>query len=413
MRRIFPAAQSATTVYRSFDGSRRFDCAVVIPAMNEEQRIGDCLRALSEQSGIEVSSVLVVIVANNCTDRTVHTSRTCIEAMTIPALIVDTTICSSEGVGRARALGVEHAVPYLHDRGKILTTDADCLVEQRWIARSMHTLLSMDAVCGLVKPQAVEASELPVEINTPGKLEHEYWEVSLEYDAVVDPDPCNPWPHHGRAAGASLGFTQPAYQRSGGFAPIPSGEDRELISRMSRSGFRIRYASDITVEASCRLQGRAPDGMACALAKRVADLNSLADEALEPADTRIRRVTGRVRCRELLAADCSLAPLLAELSITPTAEPEGIRTSGSWWHWIESHSPLLKRVRLRPSELPREIARLEHALKRARRLTTSHTAIVASPPQASIEPVDRNRHARVSTAYCHRDNTMAVPEIFT
>lgn len=358
--------QSATTVYQLFDTSRRFDCAVIIPAMDEEQRIGACLQSLRDQSGVDMSTVLVIIVANNCTDRTVLASCISIKAMGLPALIIDTTICRAEGVGRARSLGIDCAMPYLHERGNVLTTDADCLVDHHWIARSRHALFSMDAVCGLVKPLAREAIELPVEINTPGKLEHEYWEVSLEYDALVDPDPYNPWPHHGRAAGASLGFTQAAYLRSRGFAQIPSGEDRDLISRMSTSGFRIRYASDVVVEASCRLQGRAPDGMACALARRVADLNSFVDEALEPAYTRIRRVTGRVQCRKLLRAGCSLDPLLKELSVGPANAPEGMDTPGKWWHWIESHSSQLKRVRLRPSELPLEIARLKQAVILAR-----------------------------------------------
>ncbi|MGQ7845212.1 glycosyltransferase [Granulosicoccus sp. 3-233] len=373
--------QTSITVYRSFREYRRFACAVVIPAMNEERRIDACLSALHQQSGMDRSSVLVVIIANNCTDGTVQVAQSIIEKTGLPALIIEAVVSRSEGVGRARSLGIDHAMPYLQERGNVLTTDADCLVDHRWIARSMRALDSMDAVCGLVKPLAGEVIELPVEIHTPGKLEHDYWEVSLEYDAIVDPDPHNPWPHHGRAAGASLGFTRTAYRRSKGFAPIPSGEDRELISRMASSGYRIRYASDVLVEASCRLQGRAPDGMACALARRVADLDSLVDEALEPAHTRIRRVTGRVQCRELLDAGCSLEPLLRALSIDPGIAPPGMDTCAAWWHWIERHSSVLERVRLRPSELSLEIARLKKAVTLARQshLTAARHAVQQGP----------------------------------
>src|SRR5689334_24868672 len=52
-------------------GDVRF--SVVIPAYNEERFIGECLRSLAEQDF--AGGVEVVVVDNNCTDRTAEIAR--------------------------------------------------------------------------------------------------------------------------------------------------------------------------------------------------------------------------------------------------------------------------------------------------------------------------------------------------
>ena len=54
----------------SSDSSSHAQIVVAIPVKDEVERIGSCLRALSEQVGIDARKVAIVLLLNNCTDDT-------------------------------------------------------------------------------------------------------------------------------------------------------------------------------------------------------------------------------------------------------------------------------------------------------------------------------------------------------
>ena len=59
-----------------------------------------------------------------------------------------------------------------------------------------------------------------------------------------------------------MGFRASAYWAEGGFAPLPSDEDVDLVSRFDSSGHQIHRDSQLSVETSARSVGRAPRGFA-------------------------------------------------------------------------------------------------------------------------------------------------------
>ena len=67
---------------------------------------------------------------------------------------------------------------------------------------------------------------------------------------------------HEHIHGANLGFSLRAYRAVGGFAPLPTHEDIELVGAIRRAGFDALATGAIPVTTSGRHDGRAPDGFA-------------------------------------------------------------------------------------------------------------------------------------------------------
>ncbi|NUR94664.1 MAG: glycosyltransferase family 2 protein [Kribbellaceae bacterium] len=96
---------------------------VVIPAYNEERLIGACLRSLAEQDF--AGGVEVVVVDNNCTDRTAEIARS------YGAVVVSEEV---PGVCAARHRGSALA------RGEIVvSSDADTVFDAGWLSRIDRT----------------------------------------------------------------------------------------------------------------------------------------------------------------------------------------------------------------------------------------------------------------------------------
>lgn len=306
----------------------RISTAVVIPARNEERRIGAALRALGPQLG---ENAIIVLVANNCTDDTVGAARTALPGTRL--LVVECALEHGQGAGTARRLGCETAIRAALGLRALLTTDADCRVAPDWIAANLRHLAEVDAVCGAVSPLEEEAAILRLMPVEEGQNEALYRGLVQQFYALIHPEPHNPLPHHGEAPGASLGFTCAAYQRAGGFADRLTGEDRDLIRRLRLNGLRVRHASDVKVAASCRLTGRAPGGMAQALQDRLAGNGYRVDDALPPSEwliTQAREGTLPVWPPEVPESLCLLpADLPREIAalqalLQPMTRPEGM-----------------------------------------------------------------------------------------
>ena len=84
--------------------------------------------------------------------------------------------------------------------------------------------------------------------------------------AAAEPGTDDRWPRHYYEGGASIALTRELYRRIGG-APTPSlAEDKALFDRIRAHGGRVRHPVDVRVFTSCRTEGRAPGGMADAVA---------------------------------------------------------------------------------------------------------------------------------------------------
>ncbi len=235
-------------------GWGRTGCLVVIPARNEADRITDCLTALANQ----IADVLVV--ANNCTDATGALARQA------GAAVIDCTIADG-GVGAARRMGATEGMRRIAKPRALMTSDADCLVAPDWVAANQtHLQSGAAAVCGLVLPIAHEHASLPQTLLRRAALEDRFLDLKAQLEAHLTGRA-----GHEQTPGASLAFQPAAYVAAGGFVPMPTHEDRAIILRLKSMGLPVLHARDVTVRASCRLEGRAPGGMAAALRERSLD----------------------------------------------------------------------------------------------------------------------------------------------
>ncbi|MFW8637555.1 hypothetical protein [Cribrihabitans pelagius] len=171
----------------------------------------------------------------------------------------------------------------------MLTTDADCIVGPHWLPRNIAHLTEVDAVCGKVEPIVAEADILNGMNPQLAALEGRYRTLVQNFYMRHAPRCADLAGTHGEAAGASLAFTKMAYLAVGGFVSARCGEDRQIVRMMRDRGCKVRHADDVTVQASCRLTGRATGGMSDALKARIGGADYLIDDCLPPADWLIRR----------------------------------------------------------------------------------------------------------------------------
>lgn len=322
------------------------DIVVIIPARNEAARIASCLTALAGQCSVRVSVILVV---NNTTDGTAALARESASRLGIDLTVQECTLAAHEGVGTARRIGCDHALRTMPGLRTLLTTDADCIVAPDWIARNLANLEEVDAVCGRIEPMASETGILSGIDPQLGVLEATYRGLVQDFFARHVPGHAEIAGTHGEAAGASLAVTRAAYLMAGGFVPVRCGEDRRLVRALRRAGARVRYVDDVTVQASCRLTGRAPGGMSDALKERMGAADYLIDDGLPPADWLIRQA--------------------------------GCGRLGPW--------PLLvpARLRLNVRDLPRHIEMLE---------TFRNSERIASAPRTPVAPLSKSHLDRAA-----------------
>ena len=314
--------------------------AVTIPARNEAERILACLdaarHALRGRGGI-------VIAVNGSQDRTLADAREWFERTGARGLLLDLPVTPAGGVGEVRHLAVRACAGRLAPGAAVMTTDADSTVFPDWVDANLDELRGADLVCGTVIADPGEFARLPPAIARLGAVEGEYVALTLAVRRLIDPVPHDPDPSHMNAAGASLAFHMPLYRDVGGFPALAGSEDRVFAAAAEASGWRVRHSARARVSTSCRLEGRAPGGMAEALAGRITGADPLVDEALEPAaETVVRARLHRAR-REVLSRGRMAAGLLAG---------------------IEARLTGLERVRMRLSDVARETPLLARELSR-------------------------------------------------
>jgi hypothetical protein len=341
---------------------------VAIPVRNEEARIGACLDALAGQVGpdgrpLSPGSFGLVLLLNNCRDGTAREIAR--HAFPFPLRVISRELPPSHAyAGAARRLAMDAAAGWLlasaRTRGAILTTDADTRVAPDWIQRHRAGFArGLDGVAGCFVGDPVEHALLPQPLRRRARLEAGYARLLNEIRARLDPEPHDPWPCHGMAAGASLGVTLAAYQAIGGLPLRAVGEDRALVAELLRRDARVRHDPAIRVTTSCRLVGRAAGGMAETLRQRLADPDAPCDEALEPVLDALHRNFWRATLRAQHAQGRLDGDWARTLGIAERAAADLSRLVhfGAFWQAVERGSPSLRRYRLRPEALPVEILR--------------------------------------------------------
>ena len=118
---------------------------VAIPVKDEEDHIAGCVTALLAQTAPVDDIVLLV---NNCIDRTVERIRAAADGYAGLHLIEKTLSGIDASAGGARRLALQHAAAIAGD-GIILTTDADGAAPPNWVAANLAAIAAgAEVVCG-------------------------------------------------------------------------------------------------------------------------------------------------------------------------------------------------------------------------------------------------------------------------
>jgi len=330
---------------------------VAIPARDEADWIARCLGALARQTRPPHE---VLLLANNCTDRTSSIARVLAAHMPFRLHVPAVTLPpAAANAGHARQMAMQSAAALAGPDGILLTTDADTVVAPDWIERNLLALAAgADVVCGRVALDAADAARIPAHLHADDALEGALIELLDRIACSLDPDPADPWPRHTEAAGASIAVTAAAFRQAGGIPPVASGEDRAFVQVLARMDAAIRHDPTIIVTVSGRIHGRAPGGMADTIRRRMQQQDEFADAAVEPAVDAYRRSDFRRRAREAWQRQPTAVDLAADLGI-PLPRLRTLlnhRWFGTAWAAIELHSPVLVRRRVRFADLPRQIA---------------------------------------------------------
>jgi cellulose synthase/poly-beta-1,6-N-acetylglucosamine synthase-like glycosyltransferase len=213
---------------------------VVIPAHNEEMLVGDCLAAVSRAARAVSLPVAVMVVLDDCVDRTEEICR---------SFSADTISVRARSVGVARHAGVSTLLSGVTDPATIWisNTDADTVVPLTWL-RDQLALASLGA---------------DVVVGTVG-LSHEDGHLGRTFKATYGMG-VGRSVGHAHVHGANFGVRASAYLDVGGFPPLPVHEDRCLLRRLDGSGATVVRSTRIRVETSARLVGRCDGGFATAL----------------------------------------------------------------------------------------------------------------------------------------------------
>ena len=150
--------------------------------------------------------------------------------------------------------------------GVILSTDGDTVVHPDWIEQNLNILESgADAVGGDIALHPAGVARLSPASRLHYLADARYLEAITRLEAIVDPDPHDPWPRHYHHFGASLACTNALYTELGGLPHADCLEDVAFVKAMVRADARLRHSPSVKVVTAARISGRARVGLATQL----------------------------------------------------------------------------------------------------------------------------------------------------
>lgn len=214
---------------------------VVIPALNEEARIGGTLRALAHQTDLDFA---LVVVDNGSHDSTCAVVRRFAARAPFEVHLISEP---TRGIGFA----VDTAFRYAITRGALLLarTDADCLPWPRWSAAARAAMLAgAGLVCGRIVARRDEE-------GPGGRAAFRCFVAIATAFGWLRPS------HHRRHgylapyrmhAGNNMAITTELYEAIGGMPRQRAETDRDLLNRVRRHTASIEQCRAMTVENSTR-----------------------------------------------------------------------------------------------------------------------------------------------------------------
>jgi glucosyl-3-phosphoglycerate synthase len=242
---------------------------VVVPARNEEELIGSCLQALTEQEQVSCEEYEVLLVLDRCTDGTETRARDV--AASYPGLRLCFLDGPGTGSGHARRVGMEVACDRLHAVGRphalISSTDADTVVAPGWISAQLAAAeRGAGAIGGRI--ELADDGSVPKAL-----LEWHLARGDLRHKRLLSEPAPSGRTEHWQFSGASMALTAAIYREVGGMEPRHALEDEQLEHALRRHGVTIERLLSVRVVTSARLLGRAGQGLAHDLSAAAKFLN--------------------------------------------------------------------------------------------------------------------------------------------
>lgn len=364
--------------------ARPWPVAVAIPARDEADRVIACLAAIRRSLDAGARPGGVVLVVNNSRDNTYGLARRVLEQGPAPHLLVDVRFGPGAAhVGSARRLALDLAAQATARDGVLLTTDADSRPAVDWVAETLRAIdAGADLVCGAIEPAAEAEPPLSAPLRARLGLEQAYARLSQELEARISPRAPLGGPPRLITGGASLACRWRLYRDVGGLPPLDGGEDRAFVEAALARDWRVRHVAAVRVLTSCRLVGRARNGMAETLAARVHGDAVSCDDALEPAGATLLRARARRALHACWTGGRSARPVLAGLGMVPEGIPlQDAVFFGEAWRRLEAASPVLARRPLPLDTLPGELGLMERMVAREQEPTGTGTdRTLGAPP---------------------------------
>jgi hypothetical protein len=250
----------------------------VIPVFNEEANIERTLQAFASQVDrdgcpLDPDRFEILVLANNCTDRSAMLARQF--AAAYPHLhlhVIELVLPRAHAhVGAARRLVMDEACRRLgrlgRSNGVIASTDGDTQVREDWVAANLREVArGADAVGGRIQASADELAGLDAGARRYYTRDLAYRTARAAYECVLAPDPYNPWPRHHHCFGGSLAVTAATYLAAGGIPAIKALEDLAFCRSLARIQARVRHSPEVVVHTSMRCAGRVEIGLSGTLA---------------------------------------------------------------------------------------------------------------------------------------------------
>lgn len=207
--------------------------SVVVAARNESHNIGPCLKALLAQQ-YPADHFEIIVVDDHSTDDTYKQLR---ETKGISALSLE----EGQGKKAALALGIS-AAKYEY----IATTDADCVVGERWLAKLNESFNQSGAT--LITG--------PVKISPCDRMLSAFEAMDVAITMVVTAFGIQRKLYY-LANGANLAFAKKVYEATGGYQNHihhASGDDVFFYAEAALQGNRIGFAGDAEAIVTTRPQ---------------------------------------------------------------------------------------------------------------------------------------------------------------
>ena len=339
-------------------------CCVVVPAKNEQDVLPRLIAALADQrswQGVPLppSSYEVILLLNNCTDRTAEVARQ-LQALYPPLQLHFAEIDFSPEeahVGRARQALFDFAFTRFlklgRPEGLILTTDADSRPAADWIAQNQAEIAAGAAAVGgriLLEPQDLHS--LPTAVRRFVLLDIAYRRALEELRCLYAPDAFDPFPRHHQHFGGSLAIEAAAYGQAGGMPLRDTNEDVAMYRALVEANIPFRHSYRARVWTSARMMGRAHGGLADALCwwdDQAAHSREILVESAEAADRRLAEL-GRWLWRQ---REQDFPVTHPPLHLTNTPEPPDPNESAEIHRTI--HGLRCRIAALRPLPLERRL----------------------------------------------------------